>query len=340
VTIFRPSQPTSVTTGVLPLAAKTHGEAGEIDRAAFLLSTLDRRWQDKTPLRLIIVAPSDDVPAIGNALQSTPRVQVDLRTEEEFFDRDEAFQALPGWWKQQVIKLVVPAVLRLGPYLTFDADVVCLRDFDGRTFVREGQLVSQWYRQYRNGWWAATARFLGLPYEPSALGLDVTPNVLHSDLAARVIRRLAWRSIGIVAPGARELPARLLSQLALLGLDIAPPGVEVAPRFACRAATRLLHQWYEEVQARRRAGEVLHEDTWTEYSLYTLLSGKGLQHRHAPPSDDMPLLAHPWCVWYPIERERLGRFTTEARPGAPFVVIQSTSGVSLAEVKAAVGRLP
>ena len=207
MTIFRPSQPTSVTTGVLPLAAKTHGEAGEIDRAAFLLSTLDRRWQDKTPLRLIIVAPSDDVPAIGNALRSTPRVQVDLRTEEEFFDRDEAFQALPGWWKQQVIKLVVPAVLRLGPYLTFDADVVCVRDFDGRTFVREGQLVSQWYRQYRNGWWAATARFLGLPYEPSALGLDVTPNVLHSDLAASSLWRLAltWLALLGLTPssGAR-----------------------------------------------------------------------------------------------------------------------------------------
>ena len=331
----------SVTTGVLPLAAKTHGKAGDVDRAAFLLSTLDRRWQDSRPLRLIVVAPSADAGAIGKVLQSTPRVQVDLRTEEEFFDRDEAFQALPGWWKQQVIKLVVPAVLRLGPYLTFDADVACVRDFDGRTFVREGRLVSQWYRQYRNGWWAATARLLARPYEGSALGLDVTPNVLHSDLAACVIWRLAWLGIGIDAPGARNFPAaRLLSRLALLGLGIAPPGVGVAPRFVRRAATRRLHRWYEEAQARARSGEVVHEDTWTEYSLYTLLSGKGLQHRHAPPSDDMPLLAHPWCIWYPAERERLGLFTTEARPVAPFVVLQSTSGASLAEVKAAVGRLP
>lgn len=330
----------SVTAGVLPLAAKTHGKAGEIDRAAFLLRTLDRRWRDSRPLRLIVVAPSADAGAIGKVLQSTPRVQVDLRTEEEFFEGDEAFQALPGWWKQQVIKLVVPAVLRLGPCLTFDADVACVRDFDGRTFVRAGQLVSQWYRQHRNGWWAATARLLGLPYEPSALGLDVTPNVLHSDLAARVLRRLAWLGLGIGAPGIGDRAARLLWRLALLGLGIVPPGIGGTPRFVRRAATRQLHQWYEEAQARARSGEVLHEDTWTEYSLYTLLSGKGLQHRHAPPSDDMPLLAHSWCVWYPAERERLGLFATEARPGAPFVVVQSTSGVSLGEVEAAVGRLP
>ena len=36
---MRASLPISVTTGVLPLAAKAHGVAGDIERAAFLLST-------------------------------------------------------------------------------------------------------------------------------------------------------------------------------------------------------------------------------------------------------------------------------------------------------------
>lgn len=314
---MRASLPVSVTTGVLPLAAKAHGVPGDIERAAFLLSTLDRRWRDTTPFRLIVVSPSADTGAIAKALHATPRIQIDLRTEEAFFGSRDAFYSLPGWWKQQVIKLVVPAVLRIGPYLTFDADVACVRDIDGRTFIRGSKLVSQWYRQHRNGWWAATPRLLGLPYDPSALGLDVTPNVLHSDLSACVL----WR-------------------LALTWLDLGGLNVKAVPLPVRRAATRRLHRWYEDAQARARAGEVLHEDTWTEYALYTLLAGAGLQRRHTSPSDDTPLLDHSHSIWFPTERERLGLFTPAARPGAHFVVLQSTSGVSLAEVKAAVGRLP
>jgi|GEM_PF-496088 len=308
--------PTSVTTGVLPLAAMAHGRAGDIERAAFLVSTLDRRWRDGTPFRLIVVSPAADRGAIANALKPTSRIHIDFHAEEEFFTRKDGFRSLPGWWKQQVIKLVVPAVLRVGPYLTFDADVACVRDIDGRTFIRDGRLVSQWYRYHRNGWWAATTRLLARPYDPQALGLDVTPNVLHSDLSAHVLWRLALRLPGIRAPQIR-----------------------IVPSLVHRAATRQLHLWYEEAQARARAGEIIHEDTWTEYALYTLLAGDQLHRLHAPPGDDMPLLAHTHSIWFPAERDRLSLYTQATRPGAPFVVLQSTCGISLADVEAAVGRL-
>lgn len=308
--------PTSVTTGVLPLAAMAHGKTGDTERAAFLVSTLDGRWRDSKPFHLIIVSPAADRGAIASVLRPTSRIHIDFRTEEEFFAPKDGFHSLPGWWKQQVIKLVVPAVLRIGPYLTFDADVACVRDIDGRTFIRDGKLVSQWYRYHRNGWWAATTRLLAQPYDALALGLDVTPNVLHSDLSARVLWRLAFRRLGIGAPRTR-----------------------VVPPLVRRAATRQLHLWYEQAQARARAGEVIHEDTWTEYALYTLLAGDLLQRMHMPPSDDMPLLAHTHSIWFPTERDRLGLYTHATRPSAPFVVLQSTCGISLADVEAAIGRL-
>ncbi|MGD9882966.1 MAG: DUF6492 family protein [Reyranella sp.] len=306
-----------VTTGVLPLAANAHGRSGDVERAAFLASTLHDRWRDETPFRLIVVTPARDTAAVAAALESTPHVRIEHWTEEAFFGERDAFHGLPGWWKQQIIKLVVPAVLRVGPYLTFDADVACLRDIDGRTFVRDGRLMSQWYRQHRNGWWAATTRLLGQSYHPTASGFDVTPNVLHSDLSAHVIWRLA------------------ASWLGLRGVAMtAVPGV------IRRAATARLRHWYEEAQTRARAGQAIHEDTWTEYALYTLLSGDKLLQWHVKPTDDMPLLAHDLSVWFPDERERLCLYTPSMRPSAPFAVLQSTSGVSLAEVKAAVGRLP
>ena len=74
--------------------------------------------------------------------------------------------------------------------------------------------------------------------------------------------------------------------------------------------------------------------------MYTLLAGDGLLGRvHVPPSDDMPLLAHAYSIWFPDERRRLDLYGPTARPGAAFTVLQSTAGVSLAEVMAAVGRL-
>jgi hypothetical protein len=314
---MRISVPTSVTTGVLPLSAKAHGAAGDVERAAFLVASLARRWRDTAPFRLIVVTPSADIGPVAAALPASPRIHIELLDEQAFFGPRDAFHGLPGWWKQQVIKLVVPAVLQVGPYLTFDADVVCVGDFDGRTFVRGGKLRSQWYRQHRNGWWAATTRRLGLPYDGAAPGMDVTPNVLHSDLSARVL----WR-------------------LALMGLGIRSGGLKVVPGPVRRAATRQLRDWYEEAQARARSGHVVHEDTWTEYALYTLLSGEGLQRTHTPASDDMPLLAHSHSIWYPAERSHLDRYVPSTRPDAPFAVVQSTSGVSLDEVRAAVGRLP
>lgn len=148
---MRASVPTSVTTGILPLSAKAHGAAGDIERAALLVASLGQRWRDAGPFRLIVVSPAADIGPVGAALPSIPRIHIELLDEGRFFGPRDAFHALPGWWKQQVIKLVVPAVLQVGPYLTFDADVVCVGDFDGQTFVRDGKLVSQWYRQHRNG---------------------------------------------------------------------------------------------------------------------------------------------------------------------------------------------
>ena len=117
------SIPTSVTTGVLPLSAKAHGVTGDVERAAFLVASLGQRWRDAEPFRLIVVSPAADTGPVGAALPSVPGIHIEVLAEDAFFGPRDAFHGLPGWWKQQVIKLVAPAVLRVGPYLTFDADV-------------------------------------------------------------------------------------------------------------------------------------------------------------------------------------------------------------------------
>jgi hypothetical protein len=89
----------------------------------------------------------------------------------------------------------------------------------------------------------------------------------------------------------------------------------------------------------RRLGSV----QWTEYSLYTCVAElKGnLFDYHVPwaASKDTPLVAYSHSIWHPAERERLSLYTPSFPPDAPFVVLQSNTGVSLAQVRDAIGRL-
>jgi len=89
----------------------------------------------------------------------------------------------------------------------------------------------------------------------------------------------------------------------------------------------------------RRLGSV----PWTEYSLYTCVAQLrgNLFDYHVPwaTSNDTPLLSYSHSIWHPSQCERLSLYTPSCRPDAPFVVLQSSTGVSLALVKAAIGRL-
>jgi hypothetical protein len=82
---------------------------------------------------------------------------------------------------------------------------------------------------------------------------------------------------------------------------------------------------------------------WTEYSLYTCVAElKGnLFDYHVPwaTSNDAPLIAYSHSIWHPAQCERLSLYSPSSRPAAPFVVLQSSTGVSLELVRAAISRL-
>src|SRR5262245_45179823 len=92
-----------------------------------------------------------------------------------------------GWYRQQVIKWEVTALLRFGGYLTLDCDACCVGDFDATTFIKSGRALSGWEPKRHHEWWRHAADFVGIPYDPAAHGLSVTPNVLHSDLARQTL---------------------------------------------------------------------------------------------------------------------------------------------------------
>jgi Family of unknown function (DUF6492) len=186
-----PTPITSLQHAILPIAANAGRGEGDLARAALLLETLATGWQGTVPLTVTVVSRDADAAAVRTALTAGGNVAVRHFSESDFFPKASAFFQMSGWWKQQLIKLKAPAELRMGPYLTLDADIICCTPFAEATFLHEGRLVGHWEHKNTQDWWQNLARLQGCAVDPMSYGLSVTPNILHSSLAAQALRSIA-----------------------------------------------------------------------------------------------------------------------------------------------------
>jgi len=173
--------------GILPLALRRLRRRGDLERTGLLIESLSRHWRDRRPFELLIVAPRGDVGLLRGSLPRFANIDVSVRSEGDFFPASSSFYWLTGWYRQQIIKLDVPARLGFGGYLTLDSDVCCVGDFDATTFVVDGRALSRWEPKTHHAWWRRTARVVGMPHDAAAHGLSVTPNILCGRLAAQAL---------------------------------------------------------------------------------------------------------------------------------------------------------
>ena len=158
-----------------------------MQRAGLLIESLGRHWRGAEPFELLIVTPHRDAKLLRAGLPQMLNIKVTVRPESDFFPLFSCFYAMTGWYRQQIVKLQVPAMLGWGGYLTLDSDVVCVGDFDGQTFLENGRAVSRWEPKKHHPWWSQVARVAGVTYDPEVHGLSVTPNILHGDLARQTL---------------------------------------------------------------------------------------------------------------------------------------------------------
>jgi hypothetical protein len=172
---------------ILPLALRNLKRRGDLERAGLLIESLAKHWRDSKPFRLLIVSPRRDVQLLRSSLPHFANVEVSVRSEGEFFPAYSRFYMMTGWYRQQMVKLHVPAKLGFGGYLTLDSDVCCVGDFDATTFIENGRALSRWEPKRHHTWWESAAGIVGVPYDARAHGLSVTPNILHGDLARQAL---------------------------------------------------------------------------------------------------------------------------------------------------------
>lgn len=172
---------------VLPIAVRGPEASSDLARADLLLQSIDFFWEGSTPFIVWVIDREQDRSAVRAALKGSSRVQLQHVCESEFYASHSSFFGLPGWWKQQLLKLKVPAVIGLGSYLTLDADILCCRTFSEATFIQQGRLISHWEYKDTQSWWRNLATNINVPFDPRSYGLSVTPNTLHSELSKQAL---------------------------------------------------------------------------------------------------------------------------------------------------------
>ena len=179
---------------ILPLALRKLKRRGDLERAGLLIESLARHWRDTQPLQLLIVSPARDVSLLRTNLPRFSKIEVSVRSEADFFPAFSSFYLMTGWFRQQMIKLRVPALLGFQGYLTLDSDVCCVGNFDATTFIADRRALSRWEPKRDQAWWQSASSIVGIPYDAKSHGLSVTPNLLHGHLADQALKHFETES--------------------------------------------------------------------------------------------------------------------------------------------------
>lgn len=165
---------------VLPLRLSGDYQEYDLDRARILLHSLEHFWADATPLRLLVIAPANDVPVIRATLRPR-RLQLVVIREDLLLPDLDTLPQVRGWFRQMALKLAAHRLVQNDFFLTLDADLICTRSLSRGRLFYDGRALTDWEpRALHQPWWNGSAAALGLPVPPedASLGLSVTPELL------------------------------------------------------------------------------------------------------------------------------------------------------------------
>ena len=291
--------------GLLPIKLLSGADKRELDRAKFLLRSLSRNWRGTSGFEVHLVGLDDEINEIRGEINSISAALQNLKlhfhSELEFFGKDSPFYTCSGTYKQQLIKMFAPPRLGLGPFITLDADVVCVAPFHETTFVRDGKLVSAWEPRNIHAWWENSMTGIRAWTDLKARGLGVTPNVLHSDICQMIQSYFSHRGLNA------------LDELVKL---------------------TVFHPDFQSYEHERGFALV-----WSEYSLYNIVGewfgSIDLYHMSAAEVDRSGVSVQSIrSVWGADSVERL---TIHRNAPGNFIIVQSWSGVAIEEVARRLG---
>jgi hypothetical protein len=190
---------------VFPIAMNVSGRRDDLERAQKgLFPSLCRYGYPKITNIAHVICPARDLEQISTKLlPEFPQFKFTITTDEEVGRKlgfeQAAFSAVPGWLKQQLIKLAVASQVATEVVLILDADIVAVNDVAASKIRPSALPYQNMGTEKFRGWFEASATALGLQFEmldrdliKNAMG--VTPEFLSKKVLNGLIVRLRERS--------------------------------------------------------------------------------------------------------------------------------------------------
>ncbi|XOV80361.1 MAG: DUF6492 family protein [Aestuariibacter sp.] len=257
---------------VLPLSIRGSYDVDDLGRVEILFRTLAAYSEPGLFSKFLIVTPASEVDAIKDKLQPWSQFNPDVISEEVLIPELQRHRHMRGWRKQQLVKIAAYAHFEDDFYMTFDADVICLKRLTEDDLVKNGKSLLQYEpRTFHPKWWRSSARLLKMSPNigDTSVGMHVTPAILSTKIAHGLTEELTqlWQ---------QDWPKMVC--------ELHNPKAPKNWRFS---RIRMMK--------------------WTEYSLYYLYAlKKGLLHRYhfSAGTEQHPQLllvhdSHPYEEWKP-----------------------------------------
>ena len=190
--------------------------------------------------------------------------------------RFSLFRSLPGWFKQQVIKIAIADKIETDFYITLDADVICTRPVCYGDLIRDGRAICYIHRTHEHpDWYGWVEKVLKMNSRSRDFLHNVTPVVINKhamlelqtyltqvyhakpSLSPKDLRSTALKFLTLFLPKS----SKLRDQFALKQRDVKVFGLRLLTAFLPKdsALRSQLLSWKSYLSV---------ADPWTEYGLY------------------------------------------------------------------------
>lgn len=179
---------------VLPLKASGSYGVDDLNRTSILFKSLEKFAEPGLFSEFYVVVPANEVELVTKAFARWQHLPIIVIAEDELLPELKKYPKMRGWRKQQLVKIAIANRMTSSFYLTFDADVICLKPVSEQQLIIDGKALLQYEpRSQHPKWWKSSARVLGMSPEVGEpdVGMTVTPALMSTELCKALMTQLS-----------------------------------------------------------------------------------------------------------------------------------------------------
>ncbi len=151
----------------------------DFDRALLLFRSLKKNFDPDSLDTLFIIFPEKEKMEIALKDLKIP-FNTKVFSEKDIVPTDDysIFSKQKGWYRQQIMKLIIAKHMNTEHYICLDSDVVCFKKTEFSDLVKEGKAcVNIESKSYHNRWWVDSLKVLKYSNPETNIGMTSSTNI-------------------------------------------------------------------------------------------------------------------------------------------------------------------